>query len=448
MNSDPGRARGLIIGAPSTGSGKTTVTLALSALLARRGMAVSTAKVGPDYIDSAFHGKATGRPCRNLDDWAMRPETIAAILERCASDADLLLIEGVMGLFDGAPDGARVPKGSTAAIARLTRLPVVIVMQAKGLGATSGAILSGLAGYDPAVKVAGVVFNNVSGERHRSILVEAARHAGVPALGFLAMDADLRLPSRHLGLVQAGEFADFGRRLDLLADRLAQDIDLEALLSAAAPVPAMDANTRAAGSAPLPVLGQRMAVASDQAFAFAYPSMIENWRQAGAEILPFSPLADEPPDMTADAVFLPGGYPELHAGRLASNHAFMMGLRRAASRRAVIYGECGGYMTLGRTLIDAAGNAHAMADLLPVVTSFAAPRLHLGYRRGELLEDGPLGSKGTRYRGHEFHYASVIEEEGDACLFRVADSGCRELGSRGRRQGSVMGSFLHLMDTD
>jgi cobyrinic acid a,c-diamide synthase len=251
----------------------------------------------------------------------MRPETIAAILERCASDADLLLIEGVMGLFDGAPDGARVPKGSTAAIARLTRLPVVIVMQAKGLGATSGAILSGLAGYDPAVKVAGVVFNNVSGERHRSILVEAARHAGVPALGFLAMDADLRLP-RASG-ARAGGGSRFRRRRSSCR-RLAQDIDLEALVGGAG---SGDGHERAAGSARRSARPTHGVAAIRP--AFAYPSDRE-LATGGRKILPFSPLADEPPDMTADAVFLPG-YRRLHAGRLASNHAFMMGLRRAAS---------------------------------------------------------------------------------------------------------------------
>ncbi len=444
-------ARGLILGAPTTGSGKTIVTLALSILLQRRGLTVSTAKIGPDYIDSAFHALATGRPCRNLDGWAMRATTIEANLGDSARGAEILLIEGVMGLFDGAPDGGRIPAGSTAEMALMTGLPVVIVMSAKGQGGTAAAILSGLAGFDPSVRVAGVIFNHVRSDRHGAILAQAAEHADLPALGFLPQDEGLALPSRHLGLVQASEYGDLKERLEGFADRLGPHLDLDGMLAIAGPIRAEAANSPSPTipppvPPPVPPLGQRIALARDEAFTFAYDSMIESWRREGSEILPFSPLADEAPDSNADAIFLPGGYPELHAGRLAGNRAFLTGLAQAASRGAVIYGECGGYMVLGQGLIGADGQHYAMAGLLPIVTSFERPKLHLGYRRGEIAQDTPLGRKGTQYRGHEFHYASVISEDGEAGLFRVADSLCRDLGSQGRRQGSVMGSFLHLID--
>ncbi len=436
------RAKGLIIAAASSGSGKTTMTLALLTLLKRRGVAVASCKIGPDYIDPAFHVRATGRPCFNLDGWAMRPSSLARLVHHAARDAELLVIEGVMGLFDGAPSEEPLPPGSTAEIAALIRLPVILVLRAKGIGATAAALLQGLKHHHPDVHVAGVVFNKVGSDRHRAMLAQAAARADLPALGYLPAFDDIALPSRHLGLVQAAEHADFERYLDRLADRFASYLDLAAFGALARSPDIADART----SATIPPLGQRIAVADDIAFGFTYAATLLGWREAGAEITPFSPLADEAPDGAADAVFLPGGYPELHAGRLAANRKFLDGLRGAARRGTAIYGECGGYMTLGEGLIDEHGERHAMAGLLPVVTSFTERRLHLGYRQGTLLAQSPLGAAGRSFRGHEFHYASVVSEgEGDS-LFAVEDAACRDLGSQGRRQGSVFGSFLHLID--
>ncbi len=440
-------ARGAIIAAAASGSGKTTVTLALLALLARRGHRVASCKVGPDYIDPAFHALATGRACYNLDSWAMRPATIAALTARAAQGAELLIVEGVMGLFDGAPlaldDTAALSPGSTAEIAAATGLPVILVLRAKGLGATAGAILEGLKRHHAQVNVAAVIFNEVGGARHRDMLARAAARAEVPVLGYLPAFTDLALPSRHLGLVQAAEHADIGEYATRLAERLAPHLDLDGLV-ASMREPARGA--AAGAGVPIPPLGQRIAVALDIAFGFAYAATLEGWRAAGAELAFFSPLADEAPAMTADAVFLPGGYPELHAGRLAANATFLGGLREAAERGAAIYGECGGYMVLGEGLIDAAGARHAMAWLLPVVTSFAERKLHLGYRRARLLGDTALGQAGAAFRGHEFHYARVVAEGDSPALFAAEDALCRDLGNLGRRQGSVFGSFLHLID--
>jgi cobyrinic acid a,c-diamide synthase len=440
-------ARGAIIAAASSGSGKTTVTLALLSLLTHRGHRVASCKVGPDYIDPAFHALATKRPCYNLDSWAMRPQTIAALTERAARDAELLVIEGVMGLFDGAPVGsddlAALSPGSTAEVAALTGLPVVLVLRAKGVGATAAALLDGLKRHHAQVDVAGVIFNEVGSERHRDMLARAAALAGVTPLGYLPSFADLALPSRHLGLVQAEEHADIAAYATRLADRLAPHLDLDALVALMRP-PTPSAGQDA--GAPIPPFGQRIAVALDIAFGFAYAATLEGWRKAGAELSFFSPLLDEAPAGNADAIFLPGGYPELHAGRLAANTIFLEGLRQAAQRNATIYGECGGYMTLGEGLVDAAGESHAMAGLLPVVTSFAQRKLHLGYRRADLLADSPLGAAGARFRGHEFHYARVVSEGDSPALFQAQDALFRVLGSLGRRLGCVCGSFLHLID--
>jgi cobyrinic acid a,c-diamide synthase len=435
-------AKGLIIAAASSGSGKTTVTLALLALLRRRGVAVASCKVGPDYIDPQFHARATGRPCFNLDGWAMRPATFAHLVQRATHDAELLIVEGVMGLFDGAPSDAALAPGSTAEIAARTKLPVVLALRAKGIGATAAALLQGLKQHHPDVHVAGVIFNEVGGERHRAMLAQAAARAGLPVLGYLPAVDDIALPSRHLGLVQAREHDSFDRYLDRLCAHFAPHLELDALRALAmAPTIVASGPARA-----IPPLGQRIAVADDVAFGFSYAATLLGWRAAGAEIVRFSPLAGEGPDAIADAIYLPGGYPELHAGKLAANGAFIDGLRQAARKGTTIYGECGGYMALGEGLIDADGARHAMAGLLPVVTSFAERKLHLGYRRGTLLADSPLGKTGGVFRGHEFHYATVVSEGEGESVFDVADAACRKLGRQGRRQGSVFGSFLHLID--
>ena len=428
---------GLLIAAPASGSGKTLVTLALLRALKRRGTRVASLKIGPDYIDPAFHAAASGCACLNFDSWAMRSSTRAQILRRLSEDAELLVGEGVMGLFDGAAGGA----GSTAEAVRLTGWPVVLVVDAKGMAASAAALLEGFVRHDPRVEVAGVIFNRVGGAGHATLLRDAAARSGVRCLGCLPREAGLEMPSRHLGLVQAGEHADLDARIAAAADWLAPAVDLEAVagLARAVDLPS------GAPEAQLPPLGQRIAVARDDAFAFAYASVLDGWRASGAEVTPFSPLADDPPDSDADAVYLPGGYPELHAGRLAGNTRFLDGVRAAARRGAWVFGECGGYMVLGDGLVDAEGTRHAMAGLLQVETSFAAPRLHLGYRTVDTVSDTPLGPAGTALRGHEFHYAATLRQDG-APFARAGDAQGRERGPTGLVAGTVAGSFLHLID--
>jgi cobyrinic acid a,c-diamide synthase len=432
---------GLIIAAPQSGSGKTVVTLGLLRQLRRQGKRVAAAKVGPDYIDPTYLGAACGRDGVNLDSWAMRPTTLAARIAGVERDAELVLCEGVMGLFDGAGESGA---GSTAELAAVSGWPVVLVVDIAGQVQSVTALIEGFVRHRRDITIAGVIFNRAGGARHAALAAAALRRAlpELPVLGTLMRDAALALPSRHLGLLPAGEHAALGAFLDRAADRVAAALDLDALCALARPA-TLDGE---GGGPALPPLAQSIAVARDAAFAFAYPAVLEDWRRAGTALWFFSPLADEAPPAACEAVYLPGGYPELFAGQLAANHAFIAGMRAAAKRGAVVYGECGGYMALGRALTDADGQAHAMLGLLPLETSFAARRLHLGYRRATLESASPLGAAGQGFRGHEFHYASIVTEGEGAPLFRLADADGARLQPAGRVIGKVMGSFVHLID--
>lgn len=430
--------KGILVAAPRSSSGKTTVTLALMRALRRRGLAVRGAKCGPDYIDPAFHRAATGFPSFNLDSFAMAPPLLDAVAGLVGAEADLVVAEGSMGLFDGVR-AAESRTGANADIAARYGWPVVLVLDVSGAAQTAAAVALGCASYDPRLRIAGVVLNKVASARHRRLVEAGLAKVGIPVLGVLARDANLVLPERHLGLVQARETADLEARLDRLADLAEAGLDLEAILAAAG-----GGRAAAPGSLPAPP-GQRIAVASDAAFSFLYPHQEAGWRAAGAEIVPFSPLADEPPPARCDVCWLPGGYPELHAGRLAAAERFRAGLRAFAEAKPV-HGECGGYMVLGETLTASDGRVHRMAGLLPLATSFAERRLHLGYREAALLAAGPLGMAGTRFRGHEFHYATTLSSGNAAPLFAMADSCGADLGPAGLRRASVAGSFLHLID--
>jgi cobyrinic acid a,c-diamide synthase len=425
---------GLIVAAARSGAGKTTVTLGLIAALRRRGLAVSTAKAGPDYIDPAFHAAASGRPGVNLDSWAMPTGLLDALIP---ADGDVLVVESAMGLFDGvaAPPGR---SGAAADLAARFALPVVLVLDISGQAQTAAAVARGFVLHDAAVGIAGVILNRVASERHRRSAADAVAAIGLSVFGAIPRDAALTLPERHLGLVQAGEHPDLAAHLDRLADAAERHLDLDGIL-AAARLPRIGAPGSVGRVAPP---GQRIALARDAAFSFIYPHILAGWRAAGADILPFSPLADEAPDAGADAAWLPGGYPELHAGRLAEAGRFRAGLRRFAETRPV-HGECGGHMVLGAGLIDAEGRRHAMTGLLSHATSFAQRRLHLGYRRAVLAD-----AAATRLRGHEFHHSTLAEPGHDAPYAALSDAAGSPLGPEGGRRGQVSGSFFHVIATE
>lgn len=432
-------ARGLVIAAPASGSGKTTITAGLIAALVARGVRVAAAKAGPDYVDPSFHAAAGAAPCVNLDPWAMRPDTLHGLVETL-HQADLVVCEGVMGLFDGI-DAAGA--GSTAELAARLGWPVVLVVDCRGQAASIAALVQGFTAHRADVAVVGVIANRVGGAHHAALIREAiARVAGVACLGALPRDDALSLPERHLGLVPAPEQNTDGF-IAAARDAVLRSLDLDAILALARPA----APERARPWRPRP-LGQRIAIARDDAFAFAYPWMLRAWRDRGAELSFFAPLDDAVPAPGVDAVFLPGGYPELHAGRLANARRFRAALTSLAGSGITIYGECGGYMVLGTDLEDAQEQSHQMLGLLPLRTSFADRRLHLGYRRARLREDGPLGARGALWRAHEFHYARIRAEGNADALFDVFDARTSDPRQAGLRHGSVMGSFIHLIDPE
>jgi cobyrinic acid a,c-diamide synthase len=428
--------RALIIGAPRSGSGKTTITLALLAALRRRGVGVRAGKSGPDYIDPAFHAAASGTPGVNLDSWAMAPELLAATAFNASSGSEIFVIESSMGLFDGiAGDVGRT--GAAADLATRFRLPVVLVLDVSGQSQSAAAVARGFAMHDAGVRIAGVILNQVASPRHHEGVATAMAAIGLPILGAFPRDGTLTLPERHLGLIQADEHADLDARLSRLADAAEAHLDIDAILACAADF-APEATARAA----LPPPGQSIALAKDAAFSFIYPHLLQGWRNAGAEIHPFSPLGNEAPGADCDVCWLPGGYPELHAAGLAGATDFWDGLRQFARTRPV-HGECGGYMVLGTFLEDADGVSHQMAGLLSHATSYRKRKLHLGYREATLQAASVLGKRGSRLRGHEFHYASVTDPGTDDPFSSVTDGLGRPLGADGGRRGAVSGTFFH-----
>ena len=430
-------ARAIIIGAPRSGSGKTSVTIGLLRAFARRGVKVRGIKTGPDYIDPGFHAFATGTPGLNLDSWAMQPDLLRHLFSQQTKDAELILIESAMGLFDGIPV-VENRTGSAADLARLFGIPVLLVLDVSGQSQTAAAIAHGFAHYDPDVTMGAVVLNRAGSERHRTLCTEAIEKIGLPVVGCVLRDPSLILPERHLGLVQASEHPEIDTHIDRLADAMEKFIDLDALFSLAAPVDMPCGSVDAAIAPP----GQRIALAEDAAFTFLYPHLRKHWRAAGAEIVPFSPLADEAPDESCDICWLPGGYPELFAGKLAAAVGFKAGIARFAETKPV-HGECGGYMVLGEGLEDAEGVAHAMTGLLSHATSFATRKMNLGYRQATIAADSPLGMAGDVLRGHEFHYARVTDPGRDQPFAHMADGQGRPLGPSGGRRGFVSGTFFH-----
>jgi cobyrinic acid a,c-diamide synthase len=432
---------GIMIAAPRSGSGKTTLTLGLLRALRRAGIVTGSAKCGPDYIDPPFHAAATGRTSVNLDSWAMPPGLLATLAVEVGAGCDLIVCEALMGLFDGVP-GTAGRGGSSADVAAALGWPVLLVLDVTGQSQSAAAVVNGFASYDSRIAIAGVVLNRVGSPRHVRLTTAAIEALGIPVVGAMPRSAIISIPERHLGLVQAGETGDLDARLEQMADFVTAHVDIDTVraLARRPSVPLASA----AGCLAIRPPGQRIAVARDAAFSFLYPHVLQGWRAAGAEIRFFSPLGDSGPDQACDVCWLPGGYPELHAGKLAGCQRFFDGLRRFGETRPV-HGECGGYMVLGTSLTDADGISHSMAGLLSVATSFAHRKLHLGYREARLLGSGCLGPDGTRLRGHEFHYASTVTAGDDRAFAMISDAYGGESVPAGGRRGLVSGSFFHVI---
>lgn len=428
---------GLIISAPASGTGKTTVMLGLLAAFRAAGVAVQPFKSGPDYIDPAFHRAASGRASLNLDSWAMGGAEIAGHLA-AAEGADLVLAEGSMGLFDGVARAGEAGTGASADLAALTGWPVVLVLDVSGQAQSAAAVAHGFATMRPGVTLAGVVLNRVASPRHEALVRAGMEAAGIAVLGALPRNPGIVVPERHLGLLQAEETPELDRIIAEAGAFIAANLDLQVLLAAAT-------TSRLAPQVPRRIAppGQRIALARDAAFSFVYPHLVDGWRRSGAEIIPFSPLSDEAPDTGADCCWLPGGYPELHGAALAAATRFRQGLRRFSETRPV-HGECGGYMAMGAAIVDREGRRHEMAGLLGLVTSFEKRRMHLGYRLAELAAAIPGHRLGARLRGHEFHYSTILDQP-DMPLARVVDATGEAMPETGSRRGHATGTFFHLI---
>ncbi|MDF1587388.1 cobyrinate a,c-diamide synthase [Marinimicrococcus flavescens] len=427
-------APALLVAAPAGGAGKTLLTVGLARALRRRGLAVACFKVGPDRSGSALLARACGRPCPTLDSWAMRLETLVALLDELGHGPDIVLGDGAGGLFDGAPGGA----GSTADLASLFDLPVLLVVDCRGLGASIAALVEGYGRFREDAQVAMLAFNRVAGADHARCLVEACEERfSTPVLGWLREESGLGPVAWPDATAEATELL-----IERAAALVASHLDIERLLRLARP-PSISG--LGAPACPLPPLGARIAVARDAAFTLACDSVLGSWRRQGAGLSFFSPLADEPPEAAADAVYLPSGHLEENAGRLAAASRWRAGMAAAAARGAFVYGEGAGYAALGQSLALMNGESHPMAGLLPIATSLRKPRREGGYRAATMLDSSPLGPPGTVLRAWEAAHAAVTR---GACrpLLVARDGRGRLLGETGCREGSIAGSFLQLVD--
>jgi len=459
--------KALVLAGTRSGCGKTSVALGLMRALARRGLAVQPFKAGPDFIDPGLHARAAHRPSHNLDTWMQPEAALRAGFARFAGAADVVLIEGVMGLFDGRSGADE--QGSTAHLAKLLGLPVLLVVDAASQARSAAAVVLGFARFDPALRLAGVVLNRVASPRHEAILRQAmASLPEVPLLGCLPRAEGLGLASRHLGLVTAEDAATqeggLEARLEALADWVEQGVDIPALLAGLpeldllgrdvplpASAPTSAPTSASASAAPPAVRPVRIGLARDRAFCFVYAENLRLLSEAGAEIVPFSPLTDTALPGNLDGLYLPGGYPELAAAQLSANAPMLAAVRAfcAPDDRTgrPVWAECGGFMYLQRALVDAEGVEHPLCNVFPARAVMRAQRAALGYREARTLAPGPLGPEGTLLRGHEFHY-SELEESGagsaggaQAAFALTASDGRTALD--GAALGNVLGGYFH-----
>jgi cobyrinic acid a,c-diamide synthase len=443
---------GFLIAAPQSGSGKTTVSLAIMAALVRRGLTVAPFKCGPDFIDPGYHRAVTGRPSINLDGWMCPEEFVRqTFLTRLTSQTGqtIAIIEGVMGLFDGIGPSSTV--GSSAQIAAITGVPVVLVVNARGMAASAAPLVRGFAGFDPQVRLAGVIFNNVGSEQHAALLREAlATHCPeISCFGCIPRDESLAIPSRHLGLVTAEDNPLSDEFIGRLADMAECRLDLDRLaglgfnsLRLRSVQAAQPTSTRLVSGVEPRV---RIAVARDAAFCFMYEDNLRLLQEAGAELTFFSPLGDAALPADIHGIYLPGGYPELYAGQLDKNRCMKKSIRNAVAADMPVYAECGGFVYLTEG-IDASDNQSSadFVGVFPVRCRMLPHRKALGYRQIELTEDAIIGAKGAIVRGHEFHYSEIgtMPEEVERC-YRVSRQGVT-LGPEGFRSGSCFASYIHL----
>ena len=427
----------LVIAATQSGAGKTTIVTGLLAALRQRGLSVQSFKAGPDYIDPGYHALASGQPAHNLDSWLTPKEILPEILAAEAESADIAIIEGVMGLYDGGRQGI----SSTAEIAKIIKAPVLLVIDAKSMGASAAAIAQGFRDYDPSVKLAGVILNRLGSDTHEAMIREAMAGIDMPVYGALRRNDGLRMPERHLGLVPVEENKErelIGRMGEAVASQL--DLDkLLALARSAEPLAIKESSLSGAGA-----YSCRIGVAKDEAFSFYYPASLKVLAKLGAEIVPFSPLHDEKLP-AVDGLFIGGGFPEMFAEQLAANAAMRQAIGQAAQSDMPILAECGGYMYLMDSLQDFAGVSHPMAGVFAGQAVMTEKLQMVGYVEAELQKDSLLGKAGTKLKGHEFHFSKErepIQQDKAPFIFRKLRNNSEY--PAGQQVRNVLGSYLHL----
>ncbi|MDN7013343.1 Ni-sirohydrochlorin a,c-diamide synthase [Methanoculleus sp. FWC-SCC3] len=436
--------KSFLVAGDRSGSGKTSITLALSALLSAD-RAVQTFKVGMDYIDPSYLAGVTGRPCRNLDGYVMSPDEVRAVFAHGCRGADVAVVEGVRGLFEGAE--ALTDLGSTAAIAKQLDLPVILVVNARSITRSAAAIVKGFLAFDPDVDIRGVILNNVTGTRHREKAVRAIEHyCGIPVVGVIPRTAEMELGMRHLGLVpyrEGQEHGEFLARIETVKQMIADHIDLDALLSLAreSEPPAEESSVYEAAEPDV-----RIGVAHDEAFNFYYADLFDVLSSCGAEAIPFSPIHDRLPE--ADGYVLGGGYPELFGAELEANTAMREGLREVSRNGTPIYAECGGLIYLTDRMVLAPGFAgsgeketYELAGVFKGATRMPARRM-LGYVVGTSAAGSPVGE--AAFRGHEFHYSSVDLAPETRFAYRLSRGSGIQDGFDGAVRDRTIGSYIHL----
>ncbi len=429
----------LIIAATQSGAGKTTIVTGILANLRRKGFNVQSYKVGPDYIDPGYHSLASGKPGHNLDTWLVPADQLASIFTKTAQNNDLAVIEGVMGLFDGGREGV----SSTAAISKLLKAPVVLVLDVKSMGESAAAIAHGFHTYDPDVQLAGVIINRVGSDSHRLMVCKAIERLGIPVLGCIERNNELALPERHLGLTPVTEhYAE--EKLDLIADEIGRQINIEQLITLAQTAPELTMEThQPICPIKMPV---RIGVAADEAFTFYYPESLDVLIRLGAEIRPFSPLKD-PQLPEVDGLILGGGFPEMFVQQLAQNRSMCRSIYEAGKKGMPIYAECGGLMYLTKAISDFTGHSYEMVGLVPAVSKMCSKLQTVGYVEATAIGANLLCHNDEVIRGHEFHFSQMLpdmEEKQFPWAFQFKKVRTGAVYSGGYAAGNILASYLHM----
>ena len=431
--------RAFCIAGTHSGCGKTTVSLGIMSALKQRGLEVQPFKIGPDFIDPGHHRRVTGKDSHNLDGWILSRGYNEEIFSRYCQKADVAVVEGVMGLYDGF--SGRDESGSTAQMAKWLHLPVFLVIDARSMARSAAALASGFATFDPELPIAGVIFNRVAGAGHAEIIQEAmSLGSKTPVLGYLPREEGIEIPSRHLGLVIDEDFQMDAARIGRVGHWIESNLDLDRLLTSLEP---KETPRVAPESSPPPVI--RIGIAKDEAFSFYYPENLRLLREAGAALVPFSPLRDRSLPEDINGLILGGGYPELHCEALSENRALLSAIKDFGLSGGSIYAECGGFMFLAKEIRDLSGKAYPMVGLFSLVVEMEPRFRALGYRKIITRKESPLGPRGTEVKGHEFHYSRIQQvATSPETVYAMKDRKAATKREEGFLRMNVLGSYVHL----